>query len=372
MQYENIPQFIDCLQKGSNSDHLKDVDYMTYGMIRFYEHFLGRTIGKTWPAKKTIETLYAFQRNRVLERMSECEDGTFGSITTLSDITPEEFRRDYMYASKPFVVRGIARDWECVKKWSPQYFADKYGDDRVNLINDHIATDESVEEEYSLREIIESFDSSNPKYCRFLPILDNHPELYEDFDTKWLADRMHKGGKVTLWGKKGDGAKLRSHLFIGREGMKTEVHCALTNNFFINVHGRKKWYIFSPKYNQFIDSPVNWGPGVFGSEVDVNNRIDDSHPLWRYVDGYEFVMEPGDILYNPPFWWHRVSNESHNVSIGLRWYDFRSAMSASATQNILSFLATNPTMLSAVRNAVDYGKTHGAKKRKDLRNINNG
>jgi hypothetical protein len=367
MQSDTMLEFQDCLKDGSNSDLLTSTDLFTFGAIRFYEHLMGRRLGKIPIIQKSITGLYEKQRLRIQKRMDNCEPGRFGSITTLTDISPEEFRSEYMHGSKPFVIRGVAKDWECVKKWSPQFFAENYGDDRVNLINDHIATDESVEEECSMREIIESFNSDDPKYCRFLPILDNHPELYEHFDTSWLADRMDKGGKVTLWGNDGNGAQLRSHLFIGREGMKTEVHCALTNNFFINVHGRKKWFIFSPKYNQFIDSPINWGPGVYGSEVDVNMRNDPDHPLWKYVDGYEFIMEPGDILYNPPFWWHRVSNLTDNVSIGLRWFDLKSAMKASTSQSMLALMATNPTMMTAVKNAVDYGKTHGTKKRQDLR-----
>ena len=57
-------------------------------------------------------------------------------------------------------------------------------------------------------------------------------------------------------------------------------------------------------------------------------------------------------------------NFTDYVALGIRWYDFSCAMKASATQNLLSFMATNPTMYSAVKNAVEYGKTHGNKNKK--------
>jgi ribosomal protein L16 Arg81 hydroxylase len=87
----------------------------------------------------------------------------------------------------------------------------------------------------------------------------------------------------------------------------------------------------------------------------------------RYVDWYEVMLEPGDVLYNPPFYWHHVANITDNVSVGVRWYSFRDAMQAAPLKNILSFMATNPTLFEASRNAIEYGKTHGSKKRQDLR-----
>lgn len=343
-------------------------DRAVFTALRFAEHFAGRNEKKRSSLKSWIRSAQQRNHDAILHKLSQVKkQGEFLQIEQRSDITPSEFINNYLNQARPLVLRGAARDWECCKTWTPQFFADKCGDDRVILINDHIATDESVEDEISLREIIANLGTPKAKYARFVPILNNHPELFKDFDVQWLADRIDKNGKVRLWNEGGKGKALRSHLFIGSKNNKTEVHCALTNNFFINVYGRKRWFIFAPSFNPLVYSPINWGPGVFGSEVSPTDPDFKKHPLWKYVDIYEVVLEPGDILFNPPFWWHHVTNFSDSIAIGIRWYDFKTAMKSSSTQNLLSLLSTNPTMYSAVKNAIEYGKTHGTKKRKDLR-----
>jgi hypothetical protein len=342
-------------------------DRAIYNALRFSEHFAGRNPSRMRWLKRLVKTAQSRHHTRLLQHFKDAPAGRIMEIEQRHDIEPADFIDNYLYRAKPIVLRGVARHWVCCRRWSPQYFADTCGDDRVILINDHIATDESVEDEMSLRDIVANLDSPKGGYARFVPILNNHPELYQDFDTQWLAQRIARDGRVKLWNQTGKGKSLRSHLFIGAKTKKTEIHCALTNNFFINVYGKKRWFIVSPAANPLIYSPVNWGPGVFGTEVSPTDPDDGRHPLWRYVDMYEVVLEPGDILFNPPFWWHHVTNMTESVAIGIRWYDLRTAMKASATQNVLSFLATNPTMYEAVKNAVDYGKTHGSKKRHDLR-----
>lgn len=355
-----------------NYNYIRRSDHFLFGGIRFLEHFMGRKEFKY--KERLLNYLYKKHENRMLKRMEGKSEGVFKPIEVVEDISPEEFHKLHLYGSKPLVLKGLAKNWECVQKWTPEYFSEKCGDDEVFLIDDHIATDESVLNDgnsISLREIINNLDNDKGKYARFVPLLDNHPELYDDFDVSWLSKRMSKDGKVALWGEKGKGVKLRSHLFIGRKNAKTDVHCALTNNFFVNVYGTKRWFVFSPDYNPFIYSPVNWGPGVFGTEVCPIKKDYDTYPLWKYVSGYEFVLEPGDVLYNPPFWWHRVSNESINIAVGLRWYDFKSAMKSSKVQNLLSLLSTNPTMRFAIKNATEYGKTHSAKKKKENKYASN-
>lgn len=343
-------------------------DRLAFNFLRFGQHMLGRTLGGSRPVKAVFNRLYRMNEESILKKMNGSVKSNQVPIDTVPDISPEEFLEKYFFAAKPLLIKGIAKEWRCTKVWDLEYFKRNYGGDRVILINDHIATDESVEDETTLGDIIDGIDRGMAKYARFVPILDNHPELFQDFDVEWLSKRMHRSGKAVLWGSKGEGAKVRSHLFIGKKGNKTEVHCALTNNFFVNVYGRKRWLLFSPKYNPFIYSPVNWCPGVFGTEVNPYRMEEERFKLWKYVEMYVADLEPGDVLFNPPFWWHYVENHSHNISIGLRWYNWATAMKASRTQNLLAVLATNPPMLSAIRNAVEYGKTHGKKKRRYVLN----
>lgn len=349
-------------------DPLPSQARLKFAMLRICEHVFGNNLLKQRHLRNLIDKKQQ-EVDQELERFFACKgEGRKLEMDRRPDLTGEEFRNYYVRHTIPVVMPGIAKNWECVKKWSPQFFADKYGDDRVILINDDIATDESVEEESTLGDSIRSMGTGNFKYARFVPLFHNHPELLDEFDRPWLGKFINGDpNALRLYGTKGKGIGIRSHLFIGEQGASTNLHCALTNNLFVNVYGRKRWIIASSIYDPALKSPVNRGPGVFGSGVNPLKPDYENFPMSRYVDWYEVMLEPGDVLYNPAFYWHHVTNITNNVSVGVRWYSFRDAMQAAPLKNIMSFMATNPTLFAASRNAIEYGKTHGSKKRRDLR-----
>jgi hypothetical protein len=348
-------------------DPLPRSDRLAFALMRVGEHVLGNNLLR----RPSLRGWYEAGKRSVdhrLERRYACKGrGVQLTMDRRPDLRPEEFRDYYVRHALPVVIPGAAERWACVEKWSPEFFAEAYGSDRVVLVNNDIATDESIEEETTLAAAISTLGSGEFKYARFVPLFHNHPELLDEFDREWLGAMIDGGGTLRLYGSHGRGAGVRSHLFIGERGAKTNLHCALTNNLFVNIHGRKRWFIISPLYDPALESPVNRGPGVFGSEFDPSDPDFEAFPMCRYLDWYEVTLEPGDVLYNPPFYWHHVTNVTDNVSVGVRWYRFRDAMRAAPLQNLLSLIATNPTMWSAARNAIEYGDTHGDKKRHDLR-----
>lgn len=344
---------------------ISSFDRACFTALRFTEHLIGRKLGATAPVKRGLQSLYEANRAHIESAIYGQQAGGFYEIDQCETIEPEEFRTKYLNATRPLVIRGAARNWRSASKWTPEFFGEKYGDDHIVLTDDHIATDQSVGTRITLREIVDNLLSDNgelAKYARFVPILAYHPELLDDLDVPWLAERIDRRGQVKLWGERKRGSSLRSHLFLGRKGAKTEVHCALTNNFFVNVYGRKQWYLISPSYDPMMYSPVNWGPGLYGTELSPVAPDLQKFPLQRYVTGYKVVLEPSDVMFVPPFWWHHVSNITHCISIGIRWYSFANAMRSSSTQNLLALLATNPSLYAAARNSVEYWKHLEARK----------
>jgi Cupin-like domain len=62
--------------------------------------------------------------------------------------------------------------------------------------------------------------------------------------------------------------------------------------------------------------------------VDFRNPDYASCPLYRYVDRYETVLEPGDVLWNPPFVWHGVVNLTESIAVSLWWTNVKLAFSS--------------------------------------------
>ena len=69
-------------------------------------------------------------------------------------------------------------------------------------------------------------------------------------------------------------------------------------------------------------------------------------------------LEPGDILYNPPFYWHQIKNLDKNIAIGFRWYSLSSMLKSSLTQTLLSLTASNPSISKAKKMEGNYAEMH--------------
>lgn len=112
-------------------------------------------------------------------------------------------------------------------------------------------------------------------------------------------------------------------IFIGREGTGTPFHHAANYNFFYQITGAKRWY-FIESFDTFLMYPI----AIFGRAAnasmclypDVYNK--QAFPLFHYAPVYSTVLQPGDVLYNPAFWWHAIKNDvtPTSVAVASRWH----------------------------------------------------
>lgn len=332
-------------------DHIRPLDRLAFNGLWLAEHVLGEQRMQNPVFSGMIGGARRAVRGRIGRHLARRGEGRVLQIEERDDLTPEEFGRDYLSKARPVVLRGAAKKWECAQKWSPQWFADNYGDDRVMIVHleDDWNHDHQVEET-NLRAMIHDMGNGRLRYARFLPLFKRHPELFTHFDHDFLEGFV--GRPIKLWGQDGSGIPLRSQLFIGERNTNTSLHNAMTNNLFVQAYGQKKWIIIPPSYNPVINPPVTRTPGYFAAYLDPLEPGEEFE-MYKHIDRYEITLEAGDLFYNPPFYWHHVSNPTDSIGIGIRWYWKVSARAACATQNRLSFMATNPTMEDYLRDADD-------------------
>lgn len=114
-------------------------------------------------------------------------------------------------------------------------------------------------------------------------------------------------------------------LFCGiTKGTGTALHAAYTNNFFLMIHGEKKWTFFNPNqlallYPSFQKKGIYMASESRFMSMDTFATI-DKFPLMKYVERYEIDLEERDILYNPMSWFHSVYNKTDvSVACSTRW-----------------------------------------------------
>lgn len=289
-----------------------------------------------WQAEHAAFTLlgsgdrFTARRERVAERLREAAEGGPGQVEAQSfdHLEPADFQARFLRPQVPVVVRGAAREWRCCQKWTMDWFRAHYGDETVRHLQ--IGPGESPRKgtgrDVTFAEVID--DQTGSLYSRFSGLMMRRTELLDDVDCDWLRTMRARKKGFENYG-----------LFLGGTGTATGLHSSIAPNLFVQVSGRKRWYIY-PAAVAPAFQPVVKGSPYFYSLVDAANP--EAHPFLRGLPGWTALLEPGDVLYVPPFAWHQVNNLTPTIAFGYRWTRVPDALKASVTQTLLAATATNP------------------------------
>mmetsp|Transcript_9838 Transcript_9838/g.37094 ORF Transcript_9838/g.37094 Transcript_9838/m.37094 type:complete len:316 (-) Transcript_9838:697-1644(-) len=232
---------------------------------------------------------------------------------------------------RPAVVRGLFKDPPAVDNWGDvDFLPSKIGDlvvpvhQNASLSVDHFELRHQTFGD-AFRTIHQGVE---PKYL-FFPLQSRHQLLGNtSFSPKMLQkavddvvredlqlERIHEGfggprhltffgtqlivGHGTQYGAL-DGQK-KVHHEDGKLTTGTGWHCALGNNWFVQVAGRKRWYFIDPKYSAYM------GPAI-GGEVNYQTILHDLSGVTPHLPVRFADIEPGDLIYNPDLEWHRIEN----------------------------------------------------------------
>lgn len=287
--------------------NIKTSQRIEYGFYQICDQFFGR---------KRMFSIFGKRRRKFYKNLHETlkksGDGRTLEIERRKDLSIEEFKRHYMRKGIPVVIEGAALDWECVKTWSLDYMKKLHGDDEILYVK--LQTDGYPYETITLREVIDNMQTGGGKYYRFYPLLERHPEHVKDFDYKWLLAHKNRFNWFEAF-----------QVFIGAKNSATGLHNANTCNVFVQVYGQKKWLLYPPYYTMVVDpgpvkvyrhAPVRKESGPFDP---FNPNYDRPYELYRYIDKLEATLNPGDVLWLPPFYWHCVQNPTDSVGVSYRW-----------------------------------------------------
>jgi hypothetical protein len=237
-----------------------------------------------------------------------------------ADITPQAFYEQYVRNPHPVILTGLNTESHAVRHWTPEYFR-KYEEERAPLL-----TGDS-EDIYSktrfgdfldyLRDNINvPMDQRPLRYvANFANLCNHHPELVDELNPRQMSAWMPGAMKTNMEGV---------HIFIGLQGTSTVFHCANTPNWFFQVQGEKRWTFVHPEHMLMmypvVSSDVFYGGSMLPYPEPDAAVMELDFPLWQYCPRYETVLEPGDVLFNPAWWWHRIMNESSpTIGCATRW-----------------------------------------------------
>lgn len=124
---------------------------------------------------------------------------------------------------------------------------------------------------------------------------------------RWLPELDHAGLVPPMLD--------RSHcagpyLFAGGEGTGTALHYDPTDNYLQVSIGAKDVVLLPPGHLRRMGAPPIWQPYCGVSRL-------DAHAVKLSKVAYQCSVEPGDVLFIPRNWWHRVWNRRFTVAVSV-------------------------------------------------------
>jgi hypothetical protein len=323
-------------------NNVKTSQWLKYNFLFLSEHFLGeKWYNKIWgnTEKKLYKEIDEYATAHPAKDDFQILEYTKGNY-------PEPRCHPYF----PIVYRGIANDWPSAKKWSFDFFADKFGDQDVTLINTTGLVKDSDEamDVVKMRDYIDRMRSGSKDYLKFSRIVDEQSTLREDFDYEWLKKFRPSSAMNDLF-----------YFFMGGKSTVTPIHNGFAITIFVQIEGQKKW-VFYPTGSRLFLGVRPRRLNYFYSGVDPYKYDDPQYPLIKLAERHEVTLNPGDVLYFPPLVWHQVENVTDSIGVAYKFASIPPAFTSSKMLAACFFMATKPwlieTMLPWRGDVHDYKK----------------
>lgn len=328
-------------------------EWIRYNLYFILEHFTGYDF-----IRRNFETRRRKLFSEILQRPEVQQRARLADVRQMKaeDIRPALKNQRELFR-EPVVFRGAASDWDCCRKWSLDFFAKEFGELDVFILDTPGAVDRENPQDFEkllLRDFVEQMKAGTLKYLKFSNIVQEKMKLQNDLNLAWLK----KFEWFPAFG-------TRFYMFMGGAGTVTPLHNEFPAVVYVQVSGRKKWIIYTAEERIFLD-PRTERRIYFYTEADPRRPDDPRFPLFPYARRYEIILEPGDVLWFPPFAWHYVENLETSIAVAYKFNDLIEGFRTSPVLNSLYLMATRPNLLInflSSRFSKNYVDTTSAKSR---------
>jgi hypothetical protein len=292
-----------------------------------------------------LTTFMNNNRNDRLKQLPKVNSRPINEID-MNELTKEKVAEVSKNFTEPFIVRGLIKEFDCVKKWNLDYFDNEYGDIQVPAFSDDKIVSYSRNSSTKLKkcnndnnlcsihEICKGIKNGEPVY------INNISKLFTESKQAESELNLNKMSEIMNehFFKQKKENTFMSQLFLGGKNTGTSLHCASNVNFFFNVKGTKHWGFIHPKYTSLIKCQTS-DKGLFAISDDDFFSESENNPFLR-IPRYEALLNSGDFLFNPAWYWHAVKNKTdYTIAVANRYiFDFLGEVPCVSNNYFFSFL----------------------------------
>lgn len=235
-------------------------------------------------------------------------------------ISEDEFQTRYKAGRRPVIISDlIPSDWPALHKWNLPYLKQTCGEAVVQVLAnrsenpDYETSYDRHRKEMLFAEYIswvEANPQSNDIYIHAQNGFMNTEvgkRLFPDIPSFDYLEPTTAQGNTFFW--------------FGPADTLTPLHHDNDDIMFVQVLGRKAWTLYSPRQEHLL-----YVKHTIFSDVNTDRPDLQQHPLFRFASGSSFILYPGEALFLPTPWYHRV--RALDVSISLSHTNFRAPAAA--------------------------------------------
>lgn len=220
----------------------------------------------------------------------------------------------------PLILTGALKDWKAISKWNLEYLTSVLGRTEVNVevsATNYFPTLPSYStirpsRQVPFSEFAEAVrregERSENLYLKEKAFIEKFPNLVADIPLQPALSAT---------------AKFPTIFWISSAGATTPLHYDVVHSLFAQVSGRKRFTLFAPEDWAALYPYPMFSRSSYFSRVDIAQPDREGFPKFAQAKPFEFVLEPGEVLYLPAFWWHQV--QSLETAISVSYYRHVSA-----------------------------------------------
>lgn len=235
-------------------------------------------------------------------------------LATREGLSQSDFERDYRGRQHPVVLKGFAADWPSVRTWSLDYLAERSGDAEVTMDSvrgtptRRVTVAEFVGLMKANADLMKVDPEAEPLHLQEWYYQNNAPQLAAELPELEIA---RYDFRRNLYGAD---ASMNHQLWVGQRGGITRMHqdSYMVDVMHVQLVGTKRWYVMGPAARLRLGA---------NGEPDFAALVADPSTELHQVD-----LQPGDVLYLPANWYHRIELLTDSIGLGRKCLDERNLL----------------------------------------------
>ncbi|PZF71946.1 cupin-like domain-containing protein [Taibaiella soli] len=233
------------------------------------------------------------------------------SIDRVKQISPEDFKKNYLDPQIPVIITNLSHTWPAFNKWNWDYFKEIVGNVDVGVYNNIRAG----------AHVPVNGNDGVMKFGDYLDLIRKGPVelrifLFNVF--KYAPEII----KDVIFPEQLTKSFLKKYpmLFVGGAGSIAHMHydIDLSHIFHTQFIGRKRVLLLHNNQSKFIYKMPSTVESA-ASFVDWHESLDmQRFPALRYAHAYTSVLEHGETMFMPSGYWHHMQYLDSGFALSLR------------------------------------------------------